>query len=144
MTELEAARIKLKCLEMVECTELEWTAVIRHKPHKEPLNNVLDVYCPQHVETALDIVEGKPVWKGDTLWHCNRKFIADMDLPDYISYMKNPNELSWNPPKPKTVMVELLVDDAKAYVTRLAAVVGLDCADGRLVSACRKALEILK
>ena len=60
-------------------------------------------------EFALSIVEGKPVFKGDKLYCDGRKQIAGVTrffVDDGISW-------SWNPPKPKTVMLEVSIEVAK-------------------------------
>jgi hypothetical protein len=67
-------------------------------------------------EFPLAVVEGKPVFVGDVLYctyvNCGMcesrgttKFIAGDEDADYAY-------ATWNPPKPKTVMVELLREDA--------------------------------
>jgi hypothetical protein len=67
-------------------------------------------------EFALAVVEGKPVFKGDVLYYNSGvKIIADIkeEFGDDLVYDK----LTWNPPKPKTVMVELLVEDAQYIIS---------------------------
>jgi len=84
-------------------------------------------------EFPLAVVEGKPVFVGDKLYNLNsgNKFKA-IERPRVgwsdVSY------LSWNPPKPKTVMVELLVEDAEYWSTCYAT-------NDRISAACLKALE---
>lgn len=95
------------------------------------------LYAEYTYRFALGVVEGKPVFEGDTLWHCNREFTADEHLPDYILDMKNPQELSWNPPKPKTVTVELLREDAE----ELSLNTPMSAIHRRVTQACCKALE---
>lgn len=64
---------------------------------------------PEYYEFAIDIVEGKPVFRGDVLYctdsNCHvckangtTKFIAGVEPFD-------PNKCTWNPPKPKTITI---------------------------------------
>ena len=56
-----------------------------------------------------------------------------------------PKNWSWNPPKPKTVMVEMLVEDATNYVTtRQLNLTNAVLAMTNVEAAINKALENLK
>lgn len=118
----------------------DWRKLVQIKQNDNfvalELNTISDDYCYRF---PLGVVEGKPVFEGDTLWHCNREFTADGHLPDYVLDMKNPSELSWNPPKPKTLTVELLREDAEKLSGINTNVVTPVYAN--LAKACRKALE---
>lgn len=135
MTELEATRAKLKCLEMVEGTELNWWNVVRMKSNKGLfVESSPDFMCYEIniYEFALGVVEGKPVWEGDEIYRLDgHKFTAC----EYGMSRCDHNKLSWNPPQPKTVMVELLIEDAEDMARQRA----FDSA--RIAVACRKALE---
>lgn len=100
-------------------------------------------------EFPLAVVEGKPVFVGDELYgneSCaiqnQRKVIAKYFRNGCV-VMENggwyaTKAISWNPPKPKTVTVELLREDA----SHLAGVPYTpSCNDSRIAEACRKALE---
>ena len=134
---------------------------IRYKNNYYNAASLIKVYINWNahrgeIEFALAIVEGKPVFKGDELWSLpnNFKFIAD-HTNDIGIWNKSLNglsngarftECSWNPPKPRTVMVELLVEDAKEYARTNIEFEGshsYGCLIGT-VKACRKALEELK
>jgi hypothetical protein len=80
-------------------------------------------------EFPLAVVEGKPVW-GDSLLYSENGTEYDMKKL-YVSpaVLK---KLSWNPPKPKIVMVELLREDAEYLANWIEPI--------RLANACRKAL----
>lgn len=78
---------------------------------------------------ALGVVEGRPVFEGDTLYFNG--------IPARIRTSLNLDGWTWNPPKPRTVMVELLREDAEAIARDHYELV-------RLREACRKALEKLK
>lgn len=86
---------------------------------------------PDHYEFPLAVVEGKPVFCGDELYDDGEFFVA-------TSQMKNAcwDDCSWNPPKPATVMVELLREDAKRLSNYLITIDGI-----KIGEACRKALE---
>lgn len=74
---------------------------------------------PDAYTFAIAIVEGKPVFKGDELYAYNRKLIAHSCYNTQKIYLSGGRVLaditmlSWNPPKPSTVLVELLLEDAK-------------------------------
>lgn len=138
MKEIEAARLKLKCLEIVEGTDLKWFEVLRGSKskveyfHPPLLNNALD-----HYEVALGILEGKPVWNGDTLYNESGEPIKAYKGLNF----KYAKFWSWNPPKPKTVMVELPLD----YVENQAALSKHQRIWPTILSkACAEALETEK
>jgi len=85
-------------------------------------------------EFPLAVVEGKPVWNDSILYSENgtvydmRKLYVSRDVFE---------KLSWNPPKPRTVMVELLREDAE-YFSKSKSDYDVWV---RLQSVCRKALE---
>ena len=62
-------------------------------------------------EFPLAVVEGKAVFLGDKLYY------EDYPTPSIVDDIWNPkgcfDAYSWNPPKPRTVMVELLREDAE-------------------------------
>ena len=95
-------------------------------------------------EIAIGIVENKSVFIGDELYNMfGNKIIASAEgftwynKETFNSWLKS---ISWNPPKPKTAMVELLVEDIK----KLATCDGFYKFENRLYEACRKTLEELK
>lgn len=65
MDELSATRAKLRCLEMVQGTDLSWKDVVRFKDTKHPVRRSLDDYECDTLEFALGVVEGKPVWPNN-------------------------------------------------------------------------------
>lgn len=139
MTELEVTRLKLKALEMVEGTNLLWSDVIRHKATKEKkwslFTGYILAYDLDDVELALGIVEGRPVWFGDTIWHSHYGEII-LGVSTVLLAKDNAHCFSWNQAKPKTVMVELPIRLAQCYA---------DNSHGaayELSDACRKALKI--
>lgn len=94
--------------------------------------HVFDAGYWKYHKFALDVIEGKPLFESDMLY-------TSFGIP----YVFKGNEtdfkgFSWNLPKPKTVTVELLREDAERYA---------QCADmpikemRRVAEACRKALE---
>lgn len=136
MKEIEATRLKLKCLEMVEGTRLKWWEVAKFcgKVTTAPL---MFSSPESSYEIALGIVEGKPVWKGDRLYSTLSKemFAAEINLGTNSPYY------SWNPPKPKTVVVELPLD----YVKNQAALSKHQRIWPTILSkACAEALETLE
>jgi hypothetical protein len=88
---------------------------------------------PSDYEFPLAVVEGKPVFVGDKLYDLefsgeDKSFIVDESYMDDIT-----DAASWLPPKPKTIMVELLREDVESFVNTLT--------HGRISDAIRKALE---
>jgi len=104
---------------------------------------------PEFYEFPLAVVEGKPVFVGDELYCLisNHKFkvkgLINGGLAfEYVTIYDGRvcvsiDSASWNQPKPKTVMVELLREDAEHY-SRFAMI---DQREERFQAACRKALE---
>lgn len=138
MKPIEAIRLKLKCMEMVEGTELEWWRVIKTVSVYIHWMPTLEIWKRDEVEIALGVVEGKPVWAGDEPYFDGVKTKVSEELMNLPRW-------SWNPPKPKTVMVELLVEDVKYYAGK--SILSFDeiiASISRREEACRKALELLK
>lgn len=80
----------------------------------EALKNISEVSFsndPLFYGFAVAVVEGRAVFIGDVLYFEGKKYavLNTFHLPF--------RECSWNPPKPKTVMVEMLVDDVQAWCT---------------------------
>ena len=124
---------------------------VRHIHFPAKYNNG-SLFCdPYYWSFAVAEVEGKPVFIGDELYppFCTSPFIAAKVGDDgYIScghYQYEIRKLSWNPPKPRTIMVELLVKDAEYTAgTRCVLRSEVDNINERNSKACAKALEELK
>jgi len=94
----------------------------------------------ENYEFALAIVEGKPVFKGDELYDGNgcKIIVERTDGVNIYGTHCNLDRVVWDiklcsfSPKPKTVMVELLVEDAHQFVDSLT--------HGRVSDSIRKAL----
>jgi hypothetical protein len=100
----------------------------------------------------LCMVEGKPVYKGSEVYDGNGcKIIADRSDGvniygshcDLSRVVWDINLCSWSP-KPKTVMVELLVEDAESLALADARNYYYGVSMKKLSDACRKALFNLK
>jgi hypothetical protein len=85
---------------------------------------------PGMYEFALAILEGRPVFRNDWIYFKGEKYSAN----DQLFKFEMLSNFSWNPPKPKTVMVELLREDAEE-ICKFA--VSFE----RQAKACKKALE---
>ena len=136
MKPYEALELQAKAMRLVEGTELEWQSAIRVKSihYKEWVYSSswdFDGYIGDY-ELALAIVENRPVFKGDKLYSKlnGREYEVNTKVSDSQNF-------SWNPPKPRTVMVELLVEDAEYMCNR-------NHSPDRISTACRKALGELK
>jgi hypothetical protein len=129
---LEAARVA----KMIEGTNLRIANCFKldGEPFKGYYINFDD--SPDRYEACLAIIEGKPVFKGDELYQDGIKQISG--LTRFI--VNNGISWSWNPPKPKTVMVELLVEDAQYVIGEAFNSQHVK----RIEHACRKALGELK
>ena len=64
-------------------------------------------YPENKYRVALAFVEGKPVFEGDKLYYPDGNYLlAAIDVP--LSQKEGGMyDLSWNPPKPKTVTIEI-------------------------------------
>lgn len=105
MTKIEALELELAARKMVKETNLGWVEVLRSSKCS-PVCRALEAYFLCDIELALGIIEGKPVWEGDSLY--TKEGVCFVVMADTIFVS---SEVSWNPPKPKTVMVELTVED---------------------------------
>lgn len=104
---------------------------------------------PSSYEFPLAIIEGRPVFVGDEVWFTGSDILSPMKIvvkeADSRNFLADSGvvygrrSISWNPPKPLTVMVEMLREDAEACTTNYR-VVRID----RIADACRKALGISK
>ena len=104
--------------------------------------------CFTEIEFALSVVEGKPVFKGDELWHGSGSEFTVLRSNATTFFGESHNSAcrweiancSWNPPKPHTVMVELLVEDAEYIAGKN---YDIHC-ERRIIEAVVKSLEELK
>lgn len=101
---------------------------------------------PDQYEFPLAVVKGKPVFVGDKLWYMSSPgnphevvFGEAMTPEDVKRFLP----LSWEKPKPKTVMVEILVADAEFYAGQ-AEDVSREERARRVATAFKKALEEMK
>lgn len=155
MNKIEALRKEADLREMCEGTKVNWWECMKGFAGNICLDHG---YATQWLKTsdgtdiryALAIVEGKPVFVGDALYCRDFQFSVDgikdckltgVDCNAYAVAEVSPAICSWNPPKPKTVMVELLVEDAEFWATRYPTAYSRDSA---VTQACRKALEEMK
>ena len=113
----EAARVS----KMVEGTEIRLYECVKMKGYICKADPVFHLNTDSY-EFALTIVEGKPVFNGDKLYDkntgeariINGTAIWRNNVPQYNWIAQN---FSWNQPKPKTVMVELLREDAEYWAS---------------------------
>lgn len=100
--------------------------------------------CPTEWQFAIAEVEGKPVFIGDELYiHGLGSFDGRVTASDKLFTQVSTSHLSWNPPKPKTVMVELTVDDAEQWAGLKNVPTSTRIYDD-LASSCKLALEKMK
>lgn len=90
---------------------------------------------PELWSFAIAEVEGKPCFMDSWLYAPDgARFMAGQHSQLYWCDKYPLETCSWNPPKPKTIMVELLVEDAEMLTNRCVAI-------ERVNKACRQALE---
>lgn len=150
MTKIEALELELNARKMVDGTKLDWVEVLRHRliavtPH------VLDYFEAADFELALGIVEGKPVWSGDdAYWTDMRDRVTKLSVSSGCDLTIS--GWSWYLSAPKTVMIELSVEDvgywdAMGRTFSVGVCTKQDkyaCKSRVFYEACRKALEGLK
>lgn len=143
MTKIEALELELAARKMVEGTGLGWWEAIKIK-HGTALADSKLSPCGtvKQYELALGIIEGKPVWEGDKYYDTNGRecTAGDKRWPKNKDYWA---QCYWNPPKPKTGLIELSVEDIK-YWSHYSTFSCSHEQPSRLYRACRKALENLK
>lgn len=119
----------------VKTSDLRWN--LHTMPH---------FMAPETWSFAIAEIEGKPVFMGDELWCGDTKFkvayASALTVYGVIgllatNYATSISDCSWNPPKPKTVMVEMLVEDAQLLMGKFSSV-------KNIYTSCKKALEELK
>lgn len=100
----------------------------------EKLSYVSFILDEDRYEFPLAVVEGKPVFAGDKMYNTN----TGCELSVHPEWTTCWDSLSWNQPKPATVMVELPVSVAEKWANpenfSLLSVTDVQ-------EACRKALE---
>jgi hypothetical protein len=144
MNEIECLEKQLELMRMCEGTKLKWWECVQLQDGNKWINRytgpIYKYHFPNGDRFALAIVEDKPVFEGDLLWDVveeKAKYASANKRGKHSSW----EDMSWNPIKHRTVMVELTVKDASCiaepnWIT-LAIV-------DRLEAACCKALEELK
>lgn len=108
MKEIDAARLKLKALEMVEGTDLHWWHVIKYQENPVSSHFSFDGKDEDY-NLALGIVEGRPVFKGDKGWSENMECAVTVKnrnaVDGYWLYENsiggyNGLDFTWEKPKP--------------------------------------------
>ena len=69
---------------------------------------------PDSYRFAIAIIENKPVFYGDKLYHNHEYGPVRQEI---CFKLRDTAEWSWNPPKPITITVELLESDAKFWLS---------------------------
>ncbi len=142
MKNYEALELQAKAMRLVEGTELEWSFAVKFRGA-----SIIGIHLPNDVnnyELALAIVEGKPVFVGDVLYISTRddaNYGTPLTVTNNWGVHSGWSEMTWVPPKPRTVLVELLVEDAVNYGEKPEWM--LEQESIRISAACRKALEAL-
>ena len=126
MKQSELLRLEADARDMVESSELAWTACVREYHRGE--SHKVYALCEGNKDyrLALAIVEGRPVFEGDVLYCslgfpfvasklCNGGTAIEFDKLTSTYYAESISKCSWQPPHHKTVMVELLVEDAEKF-----------------------------
>lgn len=111
MNKIETLELELAARKIVDGTGLAWWHVVSIRGYHTVFSSppIFDYPDASQYELALGIIEGKPVWEGDIIYN-----ECGVDFPAKRTY-EYPGCWSWNPPKPKTVMVELTVEDVELW-----------------------------
>lgn len=156
MKEYELLEMQAKMMRMAEKHGIDWRELVFVRHHDDELwmefdspACVFSLECYRHHKFALGVVEGKPVFEGDELYtksglhilvRASKEPNSVTDKDGAIFYI---SELTWNQPAPKTVMVELLVEDVKHWAG-YCEYNPMHQPSSNLYKACRKALEQIK
>lgn len=125
-------------------SHMHWNKLIllHEMPYGE--TQIPNFEIPENWSFAITVIEGKPVFIGDKLWHIELGQIT-LDSWRDIGYRFQICNLSWNPPKPKTVMVELPIKFAEYYANmRALSLSEIEERHAIVGNACLKSLEKLK
>ena len=117
---------------------------MKHRGNMAHIENIAFIAAPSEYELPLAVVEGKPVFIGDELYckypgclTCTDTGVSKFKATEGDDY----EFASWNPPKPKTVMVELLREDAE-YIIKITKKRPTEkYVIDRVGAACRQALN---
>jgi len=96
-----------RAYDLIEGTDLSISKVTKLNGCINSMPKTLFNLSPELYEFSLAIVENKPVFKGDTLYSPNGTMYSV-----YSQYIFDWALMSWNPPKPRTVMLEVSLDVA--------------------------------
>lgn len=116
MKEYEAYRAIADVQEMCEGTNVCWVDCFKSQiPFF--MGNAIQSLILNMAEPAIEIIEDKPVFAGDKLWVVNPEAIGfNQQFEIYsVHTFKHKASWSWNPPKPKTVMVEMPIGLCECY-----------------------------
>lgn len=101
-----------------------------------------------YYEFPIAIIEGRPVFVGDEVWFTGSDILSPMKIvvkeADSRNFLADSGvvygrrSISWNPPKPKTVKIEIPIEDAEYLATYGGGHIR------NVVEACRKAVESSK
>lgn len=138
MKQSELLRKQADMMDMAEKHGIEWKKLIKIRIGRTDKYDTFDNYLEECImddvdcKFALGVVEGKPVFAGDTLYTCGvpYRFRDGDNVCDGFS---------WNLPKPKTILVELLVEDAEWAANNRSYF-----PYARISDSCSKALESIK
>ena len=135
-TPTEQATLYRKAADTIEmCARNGGGPVVKIKGTLHNLINVMYQLEPAYYEFPVAILEGQLVWADTVVYEGNGNKL----LAQHMNKMRTDYTLI--PPKPKTVMVELTVEDASLFEKLYA---GKENKYGELALACRKALDNLK
>lgn len=134
MKQSELLRKQADMIDLAEKHGIDnWKEMVRYKHEDrwfikvdETLNQS-DVY-----QFALGVVEGQPVFAGDTLYTANGTAYTAKEGEPVIGG-------TWTKPKPSTILVELLVEDAEWAANNRSYF-----PYARISDSCRRALESIK
>lgn len=127
-TQADCFRELARVLDMCECRDVDYMQCIKNTKEEWRESYPPAFTSPTEWNFAIAIVEGKPVFIGDTLYNSNGdRFVvtglcnaetafAHTEPTNGDYYAANIATATWNPPKPKTVMVELSIEDISIFL----------------------------
>lgn len=141
---------------IVECVQVWADDVVYNRYGEKMKAKGMSSSCEPYTLTPpnpLFELEGKSVYIGDEIYDGNgcKLIVERSDDKGVFGHYCNLQKAYWHmkycslSPKPKTVMVELLVEDARFFADELSLTLDkIKAINVRRIEACKKALEQLK
>lgn len=141
-TPKERAELYRKAADTIDmCAEHGIQTLVKLNERERDISILEFTGNPKEYEFPLAVIEGKLVWPDDIVYHSDGLRYLAKDVFNNPHVNLAPECLSLSPPKPKTIMVELLVGDAQKMANAASERLSNDYAYDRVGLACKKALQ---